>query len=36
VRAATALLGSAHGKKLTKVELDELSTLIDSARKQGR
>ena len=34
-RAAAALLGS-HGKKLTKAELDELSTLIDSARKQGR
>ena len=36
VRAAAALLGSTHGKKLTKVELDELSTLIDNARKQGR
>ncbi len=34
-RAAAALLGS-HAKKLTKAELDELSTLIDSARKQGR
>jgi BlaI family transcriptional regulator, penicillinase repressor len=36
VRAAAALLGSSHGKKLTKIELDELSTLIDNARKQGR
>ena len=36
VRAAAALLGSSHGKKLTKAELDELSTLIDTARKQGR
>ena len=35
-RAAAALLGSSHGKKLTKDELDELSTLIDNARKQGR
>ena len=35
-RAAAALLGSAHGKKLTKAELDEISTLIDNARKQGR
>ena len=35
-RAAAALLGSVHGKKLTKTELDELSALIDSARKQGR
>ncbi len=35
-RAAAALLGSAHGKKLTKGELDELSMLIDNARKQGR
>jgi len=35
-RAAAALLGSAHGKKLTKAELDELSSLIDNARKQGR
>ncbi len=34
-RAAAALLGS-NAKKLTKAELDELSTLIDSARKQGR
>lgn len=36
VRAAAALLGSSHGKKLTRSELDELSTIIDSARKQGR
>ena len=36
VRAAAALLGSSHGKKLTKAELDEISTLIDNARKQGR
>jgi BlaI family transcriptional regulator, penicillinase repressor len=36
VRAAAALLGSMHGKKLTKAELDELSALIDTARKQGR
>ncbi len=36
VRAAAALLGSTHGKKLTKAELDEISTLIDNARKQGR
>jgi BlaI family transcriptional regulator, penicillinase repressor len=36
VRAAAALLGSTHGKKLTKAELDELSTLVDNARKQGR
>jgi BlaI family transcriptional regulator, penicillinase repressor len=35
-RAAAALLGSSHGKKLTKAELDELSTMIDNARKQGR
>jgi len=35
-RAAAALLGSVHGKKLTKTELDELSALIESARKQGR
>ena len=35
-RAAAALLGSSHGKKLTKTELDELSTLIENARKQGR
>jgi predicted transcriptional regulator len=36
VRAAAALLGSAHGKKLTKAELDEITALIDSVRKQGR
>jgi BlaI family transcriptional regulator, penicillinase repressor len=36
VRAAAALLGSTHGKKLTKAELDEISALIDNARKQGR
>lgn len=36
VRAAAALLGSSHGKKLTKGELDELSALIESARRQGR
>ncbi|HEY7641567.1 MAG TPA: BlaI/MecI/CopY family transcriptional regulator [Steroidobacteraceae bacterium] len=36
VRAAAALLGSSHGKKLTKAELDELTTLIDAARRQGR
>jgi len=36
VRAAAALLGSMHGKKLTKAELDEISSLIDHARKQGR
>ena len=35
-RAAAALLGSAHGKKLTKAELDEIGALIDNARKQGR
>jgi predicted transcriptional regulator len=36
VRAAAALLGSAHGRKLTKDELDEISALIDTARRQGR
>ena len=36
VRAAAALLGSAHGKKLTKAELEEITTLIDTVRKQGR
>jgi BlaI family transcriptional regulator, penicillinase repressor len=36
VRAAAALLGSAHGKKLTKAELDEITTLVDTVRKQGR
>jgi predicted transcriptional regulator len=32
--AASALLGSSQGK-LTKDELDELSALIDAARKRG-
>ena len=36
VRAAAALLGSTHGKKLTKDELDEISALIDTARRHGR
>jgi BlaI family transcriptional regulator, penicillinase repressor len=36
VRAAAALLGSTHGKKLTKDELDEISELIDAARRHGR
>jgi BlaI family transcriptional regulator, penicillinase repressor len=36
VRAAAALLGSSHGRKLTKDELDEISALIDTARRQGR
>lgn len=36
VRAAAALLGSAHGKKLTKAELDELTALINHVRRQGR
>lgn len=36
VRAAAALLGSAHGKKLTKAELDQITALIDNVRKQGR
>jgi predicted transcriptional regulator len=36
VRAAAALLGSTHGKKLTKDELDEISELIDTARRHGR
>ena len=36
VRAAAALLGSTHGRKLTKDELDEISALIDTARRQGR
>jgi BlaI family transcriptional regulator, penicillinase repressor len=36
VRAAATLLGSMHGKKLTKDELEELSTIIDNARRQGR
>ena len=36
VRAAAALLGSTHGKKLTKDELDEISALIATARRHGR
>jgi predicted transcriptional regulator len=36
VRAAAALLGSMHGKKLSKTELDELTTLIEHARRHGR
>ncbi|HEV8334430.1 MAG TPA: BlaI/MecI/CopY family transcriptional regulator [Steroidobacteraceae bacterium] len=36
VRAAAALLGSMHGKKLTKDELEELNTIIVNARRQGR
>jgi BlaI family transcriptional regulator, penicillinase repressor len=36
VRAAAALLGSAHGKRLTKAELDQLTTLINQVRRQGR
>jgi hypothetical protein len=32
--AASALLGSSQ-RKLTKDELDELSALIDAARKRG-
>jgi predicted transcriptional regulator len=35
LRAASALLGSAQ-RKLTKAELDELSALIDAARKRGQ
>src|SRR5262245_50387571 len=35
-RAAAALLGSSHGKKLSRTELDELSDLIEKARRQGR
>ena len=34
-RAASALLGSAR-RRLTKAELDELSELIDAARKRGQ
>ena len=34
LKAASALLGSQ--RKLTKVELDELSALIDAARKRGQ
>jgi predicted transcriptional regulator len=35
LRAASALLGSSQ-RKLTKAELDELSALIDAARKKGQ
>jgi predicted transcriptional regulator len=35
LKAASALLGSSQ-RKLTKVELDELSALIDAARKRGQ
>jgi BlaI family transcriptional regulator, penicillinase repressor len=35
LRAASALLGSSQ-RKLTKAELDELSSLIDAARKKGQ
>jgi BlaI family transcriptional regulator, penicillinase repressor len=35
LRAASALLGSSR-RKLTKAELDELSALIDAARKKGQ
>jgi predicted transcriptional regulator len=35
LRAASALLGSSQ-RKLTKAELDELSALIDAARKEGQ
>ena len=35
LRAASALLGSSQ-RKLTKTELDELSALIDAARKKGQ
>ncbi len=34
LKAASALLGSSQ-RKLTKSELDELSALIDAARKRG-
>lgn len=36
LQTVSALLGSAHGRKLTRTELDELSGLIAAARKQGR
>jgi predicted transcriptional regulator len=36
LQAVQALLGSTHGRKLTRAELDELSGLIAAARKQGR
>ena len=35
LKAASALLGSSQ-RKLTKSELDELSALIDAARKRGQ
>jgi BlaI family transcriptional regulator, penicillinase repressor len=35
LKAASALLGSSQ-RKLTEVELDELSALIDAARKRGQ
>ena len=35
LKATSALLGSSQ-RKLTKVELDELSALIDAARKRGQ
>ena len=35
MKAASALLGSAQ-RKLTKSELDELTALIDAARKRGQ
>jgi BlaI family transcriptional regulator, penicillinase repressor len=35
LRAASALLGSSR-RKVTKAELDELSALIDAARKKGQ
>jgi predicted transcriptional regulator len=35
LKAASALLGSSQ-RKLTKAELDELSALIDAARKRGQ
>jgi BlaI family transcriptional regulator, penicillinase repressor len=35
LNAASALLGSSQ-RKLTKVELDELSALIDAARQRGQ
>ena len=35
MKAASALLGSSQ-RKLTKSELDELSALIDAARKRGQ
>ena len=36
LQAVQALLGSAHGRKLTRAELDELSGIIAAARRQGR